>query len=89
MVIESDQGNPCCLSCGKEQGSDLLRMVHCDKCDYWFHAYCVNLIDDEQLDNNKQWFCPSCVHKDLPLKHMTKLAQVNCDYKILYNSKGC
>ncbi len=79
MVIEHDPDNPCCLSCGKEQGSDQCnKMVQCDECESWFHASCVNLIDDgQQLDTTNPWFCPLCIHKETPLSHMTKLTQVS------------
>ena len=83
MVIEQDPDNPCCLSCGKEQGSNPSdKMIHCDECESWFHVSCVNLIDDGQLDTIKHWFCPLCIHKETPLSHMTKLTQVRTIYGI-------
>lgn len=71
MVIEHDPENPWCLLCGKQQSDvNQSQMVNCDQCDNSFHGSCV----DQQLD--AQWFCPVCIHKDSPMRHMSKLIKV-------------
>ena len=44
------------------------RGIQCDKCDFWFHAGCVNLdgnlYSQHVSSDSSRWFCPSCQDKE-------------------------
>ena len=51
-----------------------MRGIFCDCCDMWTHASCcdVDINEYERLGVSEgEWFCPSCVAKELPFADVT------------------
>jgi len=59
-------------------------MVMCDECKKWFHALCVNLPENKQILESKDWKCPFCNIKNND-KMMLEKPMIN---NIKYNNNN-
>jgi len=58
--IEEDDGVLKCI-CGTQ---DDRPMVRCDSCKFWYHQNCMNIVNEDELED--EWFCSSCVDTTPP-----------------------
>jgi hypothetical protein len=53
-TVEEDDGVLKCI-CGTQEDRP---MVRCDSCKFWYHQDCMNIVNEEELE--EEWFCSSC-----------------------------